>query len=161
MVNAQSASGASMFEPNRPCRDLSRVVVFTGPSLHPDRAKALLNATILPPIKRGDLDCLSELKPKVIVCGYSAYPRTIDFAQFRAIADEVGALLMADIAHYAYDRIPPAVAKPDPPPNWVITSEELPRKSSIDEESAIAVTLADSISVTGPTVSSSAGVVAG
>ena len=45
---------------------LSRVVVFTGPSLHPDRAKALLNATILPPIKRGDLDCLSELKPTVI-----------------------------------------------------------------------------------------------
>src|SRR6266480_2176152 len=42
-----------------------------------------------------------ELKPKVIVCGYSAYPRTIDFAQFRAIADEVGALLMADIAHIA------------------------------------------------------------
>lgn len=46
--------------------DLSRVVVFTGPSLHPDRAKALLDATILPPIKRGDLDCLSELKPRVI-----------------------------------------------------------------------------------------------
>src|SRR5688500_11996911 len=42
-----------------------------------------------------------ELRPKVIVCGYSAYPRTIDFAQFRAIADEVGALLMADIAHIA------------------------------------------------------------
>jgi len=42
-----------------------------------------------------------ELRPKVIVCGYSAYPRTIDFAQFRAVADEVGALLMADIAHIA------------------------------------------------------------
>src|SRR6188768_950852 len=42
-----------------------------------------------------------ELRPKVIVCGYSAYPRTIDFAQFRAIADEVGALLMADVAHIA------------------------------------------------------------
>ncbi len=42
-----------------------------------------------------------EVKPKAIVCGYSAYPRTIDFAQFRAIADEVGALLMADIAHIA------------------------------------------------------------
>ena len=42
-----------------------------------------------------------ELRPKVIVCGYSAYPRIIDFAQFRAIADEVGALLMADIAHIA------------------------------------------------------------
>jgi glycine hydroxymethyltransferase len=42
-----------------------------------------------------------ELKPKMILCGYSAYPRLIDFAQFRAIADEVGALLMADIAHIA------------------------------------------------------------
>jgi len=42
-----------------------------------------------------------ELKPKVIVCGYSAYPRTIDFAKFREIADEVGALVMADIAHIA------------------------------------------------------------
>jgi len=42
-----------------------------------------------------------ELKPKMILCGYSAYPRTIDFAKFRQIADEVGALLMADIAHIA------------------------------------------------------------
>ncbi len=40
-------------------------------------------------------------KPKVIICGYSAYPRTIDFARFRAIADKVGAYLMADIAHIA------------------------------------------------------------
>ena len=44
--------------------------------------------------------CL-ENKPKMILCGYSAYPRTIDFARFRAIADECGALLMADIAHIA------------------------------------------------------------
>src|SRR5882724_9055731 len=42
-----------------------------------------------------------ELKPRMILCGYSAYPRIIDFAQFRAIADEVGALLFADIAHIA------------------------------------------------------------
>src|SRR5213595_3952288 len=42
-----------------------------------------------------------ELRPKVILCGYSAYPRTIDFAQFRAIADEVKAYLMADVAHIA------------------------------------------------------------
>ena len=42
-----------------------------------------------------------ELKPKAILCGYSAYPRTIDFGRFREIADEVGALLMADIAHIA------------------------------------------------------------
>ncbi len=42
-----------------------------------------------------------EHKPKAILCGYSAYPRVIDFAKFRAIADEVGAYLMADIAHIA------------------------------------------------------------
>ncbi len=42
-----------------------------------------------------------EHRPKLIICGYSAYPRTIDFAAFRAIADEVGAYLLADIAHIA------------------------------------------------------------
>jgi glycine hydroxymethyltransferase len=42
-----------------------------------------------------------EHKPKVILCGYSAYPRTIDFKKFREIADEVGALLVADVAHIA------------------------------------------------------------
>ena len=42
-----------------------------------------------------------ETKPQMIICGYSAYPRTIDFARFREIADSVGAYLMADIAHIA------------------------------------------------------------
>ncbi len=42
-----------------------------------------------------------EHKPKLIMCGYSAYPRVIDFARMRAIADKVGALLHADIAHIA------------------------------------------------------------
>jgi glycine hydroxymethyltransferase len=42
-----------------------------------------------------------EHKPKLIVCGASAYSRTIDFERFRSIADEVDALLMADIAHIA------------------------------------------------------------
>ena len=40
-------------------------------------------------------------KPKLIICGYSAYPRTINFESFRSIADEVDAFLMADIAHIA------------------------------------------------------------
>ncbi|MEB3230518.1 MAG: serine hydroxymethyltransferase [Leptolyngbyaceae bacterium] len=40
-------------------------------------------------------------EPKLLICGYSAYPRTIHFDKLRAIADEVGALLMADIAHIA------------------------------------------------------------
>lgn len=42
-----------------------------------------------------------EEKPKLIVAGASAYPRTIDFAKFRSIADEVGAYLMVDMAHIA------------------------------------------------------------
>ncbi|MDH4380027.1 MAG: serine hydroxymethyltransferase [Vampirovibrionales bacterium] len=42
-----------------------------------------------------------ESKPKLIICGASAYSRTIDFAAFRAIADDVGAVLLADIAHIA------------------------------------------------------------
>ena len=54
---------------------------------------------------RIDYNQLRELavkhRPKMIVCGHSAYPRTVDFAAFRSIADEVGALLMADIAHIA------------------------------------------------------------
>ena len=42
-----------------------------------------------------------EVKPKLIVAGASAYSRTIDFAKFREIADEVGAMLMVDMAHIA------------------------------------------------------------
>lgn len=42
-----------------------------------------------------------EHKPKLIIAGGSAYPRQIDFAKFRAIADEVGALFMVDMAHFA------------------------------------------------------------
>ena len=42
-----------------------------------------------------------EHRPKLIVTGFSAYPRRLDFARFREIADGVGALLMADIAHVA------------------------------------------------------------
>ena len=52
-----------------------------------------------------DYDALLETaracRPKLIVCGASAYPRTIDFARFRAVADEVGACLMVDMAHIA------------------------------------------------------------
>ncbi|WP_456437619.1 serine hydroxymethyltransferase [Desulfurobacterium sp.] len=52
-----------------------------------------------------DFDQVAQLarehKPKLIICGASAYPRIIDFDKFREIADEVGAYLMADIAHIA------------------------------------------------------------
>ncbi len=54
---------------------------------------------------RIDLEQVAELarrhRPRMIVVGHSAYPRAIDFAPFRRIADEVGALVMADIAHFA------------------------------------------------------------
>jgi glycine hydroxymethyltransferase len=52
-----------------------------------------------------DMDEVAELaeehKPKVIVAGWSAYPRQLDFAAFRQIADSVGAKLMVDMAHFA------------------------------------------------------------
>jgi glycine hydroxymethyltransferase len=58
-----------------------------------------------PETERIDYDAVlavaKETRPKLIVCGASAYSRVIDFARFRAIADEVDALLLADIAHIA------------------------------------------------------------
>ena len=52
-----------------------------------------------------DYDAVEQLaqehRPKVIMCGYSAYPRIIDFKRFREISDAVGAMLVADIAHIA------------------------------------------------------------
>jgi glycine hydroxymethyltransferase len=61
-------------------------------------------------------------RPKLIVVGASAYPRTIDFAAFRTIADEVGAEVMADIAHIA--GLVAAGAHPSPFPfcEWVTTT---------------------------------------
>ncbi|MEB3308675.1 MAG: serine hydroxymethyltransferase [Snowella sp.] len=55
--------------------------------------------------ERLDYDQIREValkvRPKLLICGYSAYPRIIEFDKFRAIADEVGAYLLADIAHIA------------------------------------------------------------
>jgi glycine hydroxymethyltransferase len=55
--------------------------------------------------ERIDYDAMRDLarvhRPKMIVVGYSAYPREIDFRPFRAAADEVGAVIMVDIAHFA------------------------------------------------------------
>jgi glycine hydroxymethyltransferase len=47
------------------------------------------------------LELAREHRPRLIVCGGSAYPRTVDTAEFRRIADEVGALLMCDMAHFS------------------------------------------------------------
>ena len=52
-----------------------------------------------------DMDAVAQIarerRPKLILAGWSAYPRFLDFARFREIADEVGALLMVDMAHFA------------------------------------------------------------
>jgi glycine hydroxymethyltransferase len=65
--------------------------------LHYDKAS--------PDYERIDYDAVKQLcrehKPKALLCGYSAYPRIIDFKKFREAADECGAILMADIAHIA------------------------------------------------------------
>lgn len=47
------------------------------------------------------LEKAKEFKPKLIIAGYSAYPRLLDFAKFREIADAVGAKLLVDMAHFA------------------------------------------------------------
>ncbi len=54
---------------------------------------------------RGDIDydglreTAKQVKPKIVLCGHSSYPREFDYARFRSIADEVGALTMADVSH--------------------------------------------------------------
>ena len=61
-----------------------------------------------------------ESKPKVIIAGWSAYPRQIDFAAFRAIADEVGATLWVDMAHFA--GLVAAGLHPNPVPHAHVVS---------------------------------------
>jgi glycine hydroxymethyltransferase len=60
---------------------------------------------VSPATEQLDYDMIRDLalkhRPKMLICGYSAYSRIIDFPKFRAIADEIGAYLMADIAHIA------------------------------------------------------------
>ncbi len=60
---------------------------------------------VSPTTEQLDYDMVRQLalqhKPKLLICGYSAYPRIIQFDKFRAIADEIGAYLLADIAHIA------------------------------------------------------------
>jgi len=75
--------------------------------------------------ERIDMDHVRDLalkhRPKLIIAGASAYPRLLDFAAFRAIADEVGASFLADIAHIA--GLVAAKLHPDPLPHaHVVTS---------------------------------------
>jgi len=56
-----------------------------------------------PPAGQIDYDAVAatarEIKPKLVLCGHSSYPREFDYARFRAIANDVGALAMADVSH--------------------------------------------------------------
>ncbi|HET8935173.1 MAG TPA: serine hydroxymethyltransferase [Polyangiales bacterium] len=61
-----------------------------------------------------------EVQPKVLIAGWSAYPRKLDFAAFRAIADEVGALLWVDMAHFA--GLVATGLHPSPVPHAHVTS---------------------------------------
>jgi glycine hydroxymethyltransferase len=65
-------------------------------------------------------DAALEVRPKVIIAGWSAYPRQLDFAAFRAIADEVGAVLWVDMAHFA--GLVAAGLHPSPVPHAHVTS---------------------------------------
>jgi glycine hydroxymethyltransferase len=74
---------------------------------------------------RVDMDEVERLarehRPKLVIAGWSAYPRQLDFARFRAIADEVGAYLMVDMAHFA--GLVAAGLHPNPVPHaHVVTS---------------------------------------
>jgi len=77
-----------------------------------------------PDTMRVDMDAVRdaalEVRPKVIIAGWSAYPRQLDFAAFRAIADEVGALLWVDMAHFA--GLVAAGLHPSPVPHAHVTS---------------------------------------
>lgn len=74
--------------------------------------------------KRIDMDRVRELalaeRPNVIIAGWSAYPRHLDFAAFREIADEVGAYLWTDMAHFA--GLVAAGLHPSPVPHSDVTS---------------------------------------
>jgi len=60
---------------------------------------------VSPETERLDFNLIRELalehRPKLLICGYSAYPRIIPFEKFREVADEIGAYLLADVAHIA------------------------------------------------------------
>jgi glycine hydroxymethyltransferase len=91
-----------------------------------------------------DYDAVAEVarsfKPKMIVCGYTAYPRTIDFARFREIADEVGAVLLADMAHIA--GLIAGGAHPSPVPHsHIVTSTT--HKTLRGPRGAMAITTSD------------------
>ena len=75
-----------------PVSHMGRLFNFARYKTHPSRGGAI------------DFDELRatarQVRPKLILCGYSSYPRDLDYEAFKSIADEVGALTMADVSHY-------------------------------------------------------------
>lgn len=69
-------------------------ILFKAASYGLDPSTGLLNYDAI-------RETAKETKPKLIIAGYSAYPRKLDFPKFREIADEVGALLLVDMAHFS------------------------------------------------------------
>src|SRR4029079_9300849 len=64
-------------------------------------------------------------KPKLIIAGASAYSRTIDWARFRKVADEIGAFFMVDMAHYA--GLVAGCAYPRPLPHAPVVTTTTPK----------------------------------
>jgi glycine hydroxymethyltransferase len=74
-----------------PVSHMGKVFNFVRYKTHPDQGGAIDFDELLKIAK--------EVRPKMVLCGYSSYPRDYDYASFKTVADEVGALTMADIAH--------------------------------------------------------------
>jgi glycine hydroxymethyltransferase len=70
---------------------MGKVFNFVRYKTHPDQGGAIDFDELMATAK--------EVRPKMVLCGYSSYPRDYDYASFKAVADAVGALTMADIAH--------------------------------------------------------------
>ena len=75
-----------------PVSHMGRLFNFARYKTHPSRGGA---------IDFDELRATARLvRPKLVLCGYSSYPRDLDYTAFKSIADEVGALTMADVSHY-------------------------------------------------------------
>ncbi len=74
-----------------PASHMGRTFNFVRYKTHPDKGGAIDFDDVL--------NLAKQHRPKIVLCGYSSYPRDLDYGAFKAVADEVGALTMADIAH--------------------------------------------------------------
>jgi glycine hydroxymethyltransferase len=74
-----------------PVSHMGKVFNFVRYKTFPQQAGAIDFAALM--------DVAKATRPKIVLCGYSSYPRDYDYASFKAVADEVGALTMADISH--------------------------------------------------------------